>query len=108
MSRPRHRRMGEPFVVAPPAGARIRTRLRVSDEDDSVLRAVGEHLGHLASADLARRCAQGRLDPRAVAISRRERKQSLTKRCSSLPTVVMTTCSHPPVTVSSDQQCASD
>jgi hypothetical protein len=34
-----------PFVVAAPAGARVRTRLRVSPQDEAVLRAVGTHLG---------------------------------------------------------------
>ena len=34
-----------PFLVAPPAGARIRTRLRVGAGDERVLRAVGEYLG---------------------------------------------------------------
>lgn len=37
-----------PFVVARSAGARVRTRLPVSDHDEQVLRAVGELLGRLA------------------------------------------------------------
>jgi hypothetical protein len=37
-----------PFVVAPPGGARVRTRLRVSPDDETVLRALGAHLGRLA------------------------------------------------------------
>ena len=56
------RRIVVPFVVAPPAGARIRTRLRVDAADERVLRAVGEHLGRLASGDLAARCRLGRGD----------------------------------------------
>ena len=52
------RTIAEPFVVAPPAGARVRTRLRVPDADAAVLREAGEHLGSLASADLAARCAE--------------------------------------------------
>lgn len=72
-----------PFVVAPPAGARVRTRLRVSHTDAVVLTAVGRHLGALAGKDLAQRCAEGRLDAKARAVSRRERKRALTAQSSS-------------------------
>ncbi len=48
-----------------------------------VLRAAGVHLGSLASADLAARCAQGRLDAKGKAVSRRERKRALTALSSS-------------------------
>ncbi len=77
------RTIAEPFVVAPPAGARVRTRLRVPDADAAVLREAGEHLGSLASADLAARCAEGRLDAKGRAESRRARKQALTAESSS-------------------------
>ena len=77
------RTIAEPFVVAPPAGARVRTRLRVPDADAAVLREAGEHLGSLASADLAARCAEGRLDAEGRAGSRRVRKQALTAESSS-------------------------
>jgi hypothetical protein len=56
------RKITGPFVVAPPAGVRVRTRLRVSGVDAGVLGEVGGYLGSLASADLAARCAEGRLD----------------------------------------------
>jgi hypothetical protein len=79
----RLRQIAEPFVVAPPAGARVRTRLVLSEADGSVLRAVGEHLGALAGADLDVRCGQGRLDARAAAASRQQRKQALTGRATS-------------------------
>ena len=79
----RLREIAAPFVVAAPAGARVRTRLRVTAEDAAVLRAVGTHLGSLASADLAARCAEGRLDGKGKAASRRERKRALTARSSS-------------------------
>jgi truncated hemoglobin YjbI len=72
-----------PFVVAPPAGIRVRTRLRVSGSDAAVLREVGEHLGSLASADLAARCAEGMLDAGQRARSRRVRKRELTAKSSS-------------------------
>ena len=77
------RAIAGPFVVAPPAGARVRTRLRVSGIDAAVLREVGEYLGSLASADLAARCAEGRLDAKQRAQSRQVRKQELTAKSSS-------------------------
>jgi heme-degrading monooxygenase HmoA len=79
----RLRQIAAPFVAGAPAGARGRTRLRVSAEDAAVLRAVGSHLGSLAAGDLAARCAEGRLDARGRAVSRRERKRALTAGSSS-------------------------
>lgn len=72
------RSITDPFVVMRPAGARIRTRLRLSATDETVLWMVGELLGRLAGADLAWRCqlGQGR-DQRAV------RKRTLTGKSSS-------------------------
>jgi hypothetical protein len=77
------RQITGPFVVAPPAGTRVRTRLRVSGIDAAVLREVGGYLGSLASADLAARCAEGKLDARQRARSRQVRKQELTAKSSS-------------------------
>jgi hypothetical protein len=77
------RQIAVPFVAAAPAGARVRTRLRVSGEDAEVLAAVGRHLGTLAGRDLAARCAEGRLDAGGRAESRRERKRALTAQSSS-------------------------
>jgi hypothetical protein len=71
------------FVVAGPAGARVRTRLPLSADDERVLWAVGEHLGRLAGWDLARRGSQGALEVTARAVSRRERKRALTAASSS-------------------------
>jgi hypothetical protein len=68
----------DPFVVASPAGARVRTRLQVSKADEDVLRQIGAHLGRLASADLAQRCQEGCLDAKAKAQSRRRRKREMT------------------------------
>ena len=79
----RLREIAEPFAVAPPSGARVRTRLHASDTDSQVLVAIGTHLGSLARGDLARRCREGRLDAEARATSRRERKRSLTATSSS-------------------------
>jgi hypothetical protein len=75
------RSVAAPFVVAPPAGAHIRTRLRGDPVDERVLRQVGEHLGRLAGQDLAARCRLG------VAVSgddqRAARKRALTAHASS-------------------------
>ena len=79
----RLRQVPGPFVVAPPAGARVRTRLPVNSTDEVVLQALGAHLGHLASGDLARRVAEGPLDAKGKAQSRQARKQALTGVSSS-------------------------
>jgi len=79
----RLREIAAPFVAAPPAGARVRTRLRVTAADAAVLRAAGRHLGSLASADLAARCREGLLDAPGRARSRRDRKRALTAASSS-------------------------
>jgi hypothetical protein len=77
------REIAAPFVAAAPAGARVRTRLRLSPGDLKVLRAAGSHLGSLAGRDLAARCAAGRLDTKGRAVSRRDRKRALTAESSS-------------------------
>jgi IS605 OrfB family transposase len=77
------REIAAPFVAAAPAGARVRTRLRVSPADEAVLCAVGAHLGSLAGRDLAARCAEGRLDAKGRAVSRAARKRTLTAESSS-------------------------
>lgn len=79
----RLRVLRDPFVVAAPAGARIRTRLQVTAAEAAVLRQVGEHLGGLAGKDLAVRCADGNSDAQVKAYSRRFRKQELTAGSSS-------------------------
>ncbi len=79
----RLREVAPPFVVAGPAGARVRTRLRVTPVDAAVLAAAGAHLGSLASADLAARCREGRLDARGRAVSRAVRKRAVTGGSSS-------------------------
>jgi hypothetical protein len=79
----RLREIAEPFVAAVPAGARVRTRLRVSPQDAEALRAAGRHLGALAGRDLAARCAEGRLGAKGRAASRAARKRALTAASSS-------------------------
>jgi hypothetical protein len=72
------RSITDPFVVAPPAGARIRSRLRLSAADEAVVWMVGQYLGRLAGGDLAWRCQLGpAYDQRAV------RKRTLTGQSSS-------------------------
>ncbi len=70
-------------MVPPPSGARVRTRLKVSDENAAVLMALGTYLGSLASKDVAERSRQGKLDAKETAIFRRERKRALTAKSSS-------------------------
>ena len=77
------RPIAAPFVAAAPAGARVRTRLRVSSLDEAVLRTAGSHLGSLAGRDLAARCAGGRLEAKGQAVSRAARKRALTAESSS-------------------------
>ncbi|WOX26440.1 transposase [Streptomyces solicathayae] len=49
-----------PFVALGPSGVAIRDRLKgLTARDEMVLRCVGEHLGRLASRDLAERCRDG-------------------------------------------------
>jgi hypothetical protein len=67
-----------PFVISPPAGARVQTRLRPSHQDAAVLGMVGEYLGGLASGDLARRCTLG-----PGTDGRTDRKRELTALSSS-------------------------
>jgi IS605 OrfB family transposase len=80
---PELRPIADPFVAAAPAGVRVRTRLRVSPQDEAVLWAAGRHLGSLAGRDLAARCAEGRLDAMGRAASRARRKRVLTAASSS-------------------------
>jgi hypothetical protein len=52
------REIARPFVAGGPSGVSIRDRLKgLTPQDEKVLRAVGGHMGRLASRDLARRCA---------------------------------------------------
>ncbi|GAA3813728.1 hypothetical protein GCM10022206_60300 [Streptomyces chiangmaiensis] len=54
------REIARPFVTGGPSGVSIRDRLGgLAPEDDTVLRLVGEHMGRLASRDLAARCRDG-------------------------------------------------
>ncbi|HEX9314735.1 MAG TPA: hypothetical protein VN986_01000 [Actinomycetota bacterium] len=79
----RLRPIAEPFVVARPGGARIRTRLAVGPDDEAVLVALGAQLGSLMGRDLAQRCREGPLDASGRAASRARRKRAATKDSSS-------------------------
>ncbi|HEU4398726.1 MAG TPA: hypothetical protein VFU54_12960 [Actinomycetota bacterium] len=72
------RSLSPSFVVAPPTGAKVRARLRLSPADEKVLRQVGESLGGLAGADLA---VRSRL--RRGPDGRAGRKRALTAASSS-------------------------
>jgi hypothetical protein len=72
------RSIQDPFMIARPAGARIRTRLRLTATDLAVVRTIGADLGRLAGADLALRCRLGPADEQ-----RAGRKRALTGQSSS-------------------------
>ncbi|APC35736.1 transposase [Nocardiopsis dassonvillei] len=56
----RLRSIADPFLAPAPTGVSVRDRLKgLTPRDETVLRAVGAHLGSLASTDLAARCADG-------------------------------------------------
>jgi hypothetical protein len=66
------------LVAAPPTGVRIRTRLRISADDEGVLWQVGQYLAQLASRDLADRCRLGFRET-----SSRQRQKVLTAASTS-------------------------
>ena len=74
------RALAEPFVVAAPTGGSTPTIMHVTAVEHEVLVAVAEHLGRLASKDLAGRCKLGK-GPKHK--GRAERKRVLTPHCSS-------------------------
>lgn len=82
MSKPL-RRIGDPVVAAPPAGVRIRTRIHPSAEEAAALTAIGQLLGSVYRSELAERTRLGRLDGKAHAAWRAQRKRALTAVCSS-------------------------
>ncbi|MFF4140144.1 IS200/IS605 family accessory protein TnpB-related protein [Streptomyces sp. NPDC001698] len=75
------REVTPPLVVPGPTGVAIRTRLRVSSADASVLTGVGMFLGSLASRDLAARSRQGLShDAASWAVRKRELTESSSAR----------------------------
>src|SRR5674476_751410 len=77
------RALAESFVVSPPSGVTIKTRLRPTPAEEQALREVGTFLGSLYRADLVRRLGEGKLDAQGRAASRRERKRGLTSASAS-------------------------
>src|SRR5665647_76231 len=77
------RALAESFVVSPPSGVTIKTRLRPTPAEEQALREVGTFLGSLYRADLVTRLSQGKLDAHGRAQSRKVRKKYLTAQSSS-------------------------
>ena len=77
------RRIGEPVVAAAPAGVRVRTRLHLSEDEAAALGALGQYLGSVYRRELAHRISMGRLDRKAHALWRAERKRAVTAVASS-------------------------
>jgi IS605 OrfB family transposase len=77
------RRIGDPVVAAAPAAIRIRTRIHPTVEEAAALTAIGEFLGSVYRSELAGRISLGRLDHKAHAEWRVERKKALTAVSSS-------------------------
>src|SRR5674476_1411987 len=75
--------LAESFVVSPPSGVTIKTRLRPTPAEEQALREVGTFLGSLYRADLVTRLSQGKLDAHGRARSRKVRKKALTAQSSS-------------------------
>jgi hypothetical protein len=77
------RRITDPVVAAPPTGARIRTRLHVSESEAAALTAIGAFLGSVYRAELSERIRRGVLHRDGRAAWRAERKQAITAVSSS-------------------------
>ena len=77
------RRIGDPVVAAAPSGVRIRTRIHLSEAEAAALAAIGSFLGSVYRAELAGRVELGRLDRKAHAVWRAQRKQAVTAVSSS-------------------------
>lgn len=77
------RPIADPFVVAPPAGVRTRTRVRPSADEQVALERVGVFLGGLSRQALASRVCLGRAGGREQAAWRAQEKRRLTGLSSS-------------------------
>ena len=80
------RTIKDPFVVAPPTGSSIRASLKLTPQDEYVLRQVCELLGRLFRSDLAYRVKLARAADKATQyhkhLNRAERKKAMTPYCS--------------------------
>jgi hypothetical protein len=77
------RRIADPVVAAPPAGARVRTRIHVTEAEAAPLTAIGAFLGSVFRGELAQRIRCGVVDRKGQAAWRAERKQAITAVASS-------------------------
>lgn len=77
------RRITDPVVAAAPAGVRIRTRVHFSEAEAAAVVEIGSFLGSVYRTELAARVERGRLDHKAHAAWRAQRKQALTAVSSS-------------------------
>lgn len=77
------RPIADPFVVAPPKGVRIRTRVHLTPEEQTVLEQIGVFLGGQYRATLVDRIALGAATKKEQAAWRQVRKQALTAETSS-------------------------
>lgn len=77
------RRIGDPVVAAASEGARVRTRLHLTADEAAALGEAGEFLGSVYRRELAGRITLGRLDRKAHAVWRAERKRAVTAVASS-------------------------
>jgi hypothetical protein len=77
------RRIGDPVVAGAPAGVRIRTRIHPTTAEAEALALIGGVLGSVYRGELAGRVRLGRLDSKAHAVWRAQRKQALTGVSSS-------------------------
>lgn len=77
------RRIGDSVVAAGPVGARIRTRIHLSDAEAAALTVVGVFLGSVYRRELAGRIGCGVLDRGGQATWRAQRKQAITGVSSS-------------------------
>jgi hypothetical protein len=79
----RLRGIAGPVVAVPPAGVRVRTRLRVSAAEAAALTTIGDFLGSVYRGELVERIGRGVLDRADRAAWRAERKQVITAVSSS-------------------------
>ena len=79
----RLRAIGDSVVAGAPAGVRIRTRIHPTAAEAEALTAIGDLLGSVYRSELAGRVRLGRLDRKAHAWWRADRKRALTAVSSS-------------------------
>ncbi|WP_425956503.1 hypothetical protein [Xylanimonas sp. McL0601] len=75
--------LAAPFVVAPPKGARTRTRVHLTVSEAAAIERIGVFLGCRYRETLAGRLRLGRMSAKGQAAWRTERKQALTAATSS-------------------------